>query len=242
MTSADAPPSGASGAPRAEAVRHRLGPVVDAAGAGAVTDTSPYDAVLCDLDNVIRYYDLSRLAALEREFGLPEGTTADLAYAPEVDLPVLLGHVTPDEWAEAIARGLSARVGVERARTLGRAMAEAPFRVDGTVVALLRRVRGRVPLVLVTNATLRLHDDLAASGLTDLADHVVSSALEGAAKPDPALYRIAAGRAGVRPERCLFVDDRQENIDTAEALGMTGVLFREPADLYGPFGFAREDG
>lgn len=161
MTSAGAPPSGASGAPGSEAVRHRLGPVVDAAGAGAVTDTSPYDAVLCDLDNVIRYYDLSPLAALEREFGLPEGTTADLAYAPEVDLPVLLGHITPDEWAEAIARGLSARV---------------------------------------------------------------------------------AGRAGVRPERCLFVDDRQENIDTAEALGMTGVLFREPADLYAPFGFVQENG
>ncbi|MEV7481452.1 HAD-IA family hydrolase [Streptomyces halstedii] len=242
MRPADAPASGASGVPDAEAVRHRPGPVVDAAVAVAVAGTWPYDAVLCDLDNVIRYYDLSRLAALERDFGLPEGTTADLAYAPEVDLPVLLGRITPDEWAEAIARRLAARVGVERARTLGRAMAEAPFRVDGTVVALLRRVRRRVPLVLVTNATLQLHDDLAASGLTDLADHVVSSALEGIAKPDPALYRIAAGRAGVRPERCLFVDDRRENVDAAEALGMTGVLFREPADLYAPFGFAREDG
>jgi len=104
------------------------------------------------------------------------------------------------------------------------------------VVGLLRRIRTRVPLVLVTNATLRLHEDLCALGLTDLADHVVSSAVEGVAKPDPALYRIAAARAGVPVGRCLFVDDSRENVDAAVALGMTGVRFREPTDLHGPFG------
>lgn len=45
----------------------------------------------------------------------------------------------------------------------------------------------------------------------------------------------AAARAGVPMDRCLFVDDRQENVDAAVALGMTGLPFREPADLYGPF-------
>ncbi len=209
---------------------------------GARPPATAYDAVLCDLDNVVRYYDLTRVTALEQAAGLPEGTTAGLAYDPGLDLPLLLGRITPEEWAEAIAAGLTDRVGPERARELGRAMAEAPSRADETVVALLRRVRERVPLVLVTNATLRLHDDLAALGLGDLADHVVGSAHEGVAKPDPAIYRIAAARAGVRVDRCLFVDDRQENVDAALALGMTGVLFREPADLHGPFGFGRTDG
>ncbi|BFP54158.1 hypothetical protein SCMC78_39650 [Streptomyces sp. CMC78] len=195
-----------------------------------------FDAVLCDLDNVVRFYDTAPLAALERAAGLPEGATTEVAYAPEVDLPLLLGRITPAAWVEAIAAGLTERVGADRARELGRALADAPFRADEEVVALLRRARTHVPLVLVTNATLQLDDDLALLGLTDLADAVVSSAVEQVAKPDPAIYRIAAERAGVPAARCLFVDDRQENVDAAVALGMTGVRFREPADLRAALG------
>ncbi|MER6194272.1 HAD-IA family hydrolase [Streptomyces cyaneofuscatus] len=189
--------------------------------------------MLCDLDNVIRFYGTAPLAAREREAGLPVGLTMEIAYAPEIDLPLLLGRITPDAWVEAIAAGLAERTGgdTELARTLGRALAEAPFRADAEVVALLRRARTHVPVVLVTNATLQLGDDLALLGLTDLAEAVVSSAVEQVAKPDPAIYRIAAERAGVPAERCLFVDDRQENVDAATALGMTSVLYREPTDL-----------
>ncbi|MEU6954821.1 HAD-IA family hydrolase [Streptomyces sp. NPDC045714] len=213
-------------------------PVAPASPAGRA-----FDAVLCDLDNVVRFYDTAPLAALERAAGLPEGTTTDIAYAPEVDLPLLLGRITPDAWVAAIAAGLVERVGADRARALGRALADAPFRADEEVVALLRRARTHVPLVIVTNATLQLDADLALLGLSDLADAVVSSAVEQVAKPDPAIYRIAAGRAGVPPARCLFVDDRQENVDAAIALGMTGVLYRAPADLRGALGpCAREAG
>ncbi|MFK0135239.1 HAD-IA family hydrolase [Streptomyces rubiginosohelvolus] len=200
-----------------------------------------FDAVLCDLDNVIRFYDTAPLAALERAAGLPEGTTADLGYAPETDLPLLLGRITPDVWVESIAAGLTERVGAERAHELGRALADAPFRADEEVVSLLRRARTHVPLVLVTNATLQLEADLALLGLTDLADAVVSSAVEQVAKPDPAIYRIAAERAGVPVERCLFVDDRQENIDAAAALGMTTALYREPDDLRRALGACGEE-
>ncbi|MFJ3701629.1 MULTISPECIES: HAD-IA family hydrolase [unclassified Streptomyces] len=196
----------------------------------------PYEAVLCDLDNVLRFYDVTHLAALERAAGLPEGTTEDIAYAPEVDLPLLLGRISREEWVEAIARRLVGRAGKAKARELARALADAPSRADRAVVALLRQIRAHVPLVLVTNATPWLHEDLAALGLTDLAHHVVSSAVEGVAKPDPAIYRIAAARAGVPMGRCLFVDDSAENVAAAVALGMTGVCFREPADLHGPFG------
>lgn len=201
-----------------------------------MTHDLPYDAVLCDLDNVVRFYDVTHLTALERAAGLPAGTTEDIAYAPEIDLPLLLGRITLEAWIEAVALGLAGRVGTVKGRELGRALAEAPFRADAAVVAMLRRVRARVPLVLITNATPRLDEDLAALGLTDLAHHVVSSAVEGFAKPDPALYRIAAARAGVPMDRCLFVDDSRENVDAAVALGMTGVHFREPADLHRPFG------
>ncbi|MEU3724382.1 HAD-IA family hydrolase [Streptomyces sp. NPDC031705] len=200
----------------------------------------PFDAVLCDLDNVIRFYDSSRLAELERLAGLPEGTTAALAFSAELDGPLLLGRITRDQWQEAVADGLarSGRISGEGARELAAAMTRAPFAADAAVVSVLRGVRAAgLRLVLVTNASLDLDEDLAAMGLTDLADHVVSSALEGVAKPDREIYAIAADRAGAVPERCLFVDDRLENVEAAVAFGMTGVHYRGPADLHAALAF-----
>lgn len=192
---------------------------------------APFDAVLCDVDNVIRSYDPSGLHALERAAGLAEGTTAKVAFAPETGLPVLLGRVDLQEWVQAIAEGLSGLVPEATAWDLGTALLESPFAADETVVSLLRRARTRVPLVLVSNATVRLEDDLTALGLADLADEVVNSARVGLAKPDPRIYRLAADLAGVRPERCLFVDDTEENTEAATALGMQPVHFRTTADL-----------
>ncbi|WP_443080185.1 HAD family hydrolase [Streptomyces sp. P9-A2] len=199
--------------------------------------SSPFDAVLCDLDNVIRFYDTAPLAELERAAGLAEGTTTSVAYAPDVDLPLLLGKITKEEWVHSIASALSGRVPQAYARRLGRALADAPFRADDAVVTLLRQVRKHIPLVLVTNAALELERDLESMGLTDLADHVVSSARVGVAKPDRKIYEIAARRAGTVTGRCLFVDDRLENVEAAIALGMTGVHYREPADLQKALGF-----
>ncbi|MGW8557766.1 hypothetical protein [Streptomyces tubercidicus] len=65
---------------------------------------------------------------------------------------------------ESIALGLSAHVSQARARELAWALAVAPFRADEVMADLLRRVRARMPLVLVTNATLELENDLASLG------------------------------------------------------------------------------
>ncbi|MFR0352985.1 HAD family hydrolase [Streptomyces sediminimaris] len=192
----------------------------------------PYGAVLCDVDNVIRTFDSSRLRALERVAGIAEGTTAKVAFARETVLPLLLGEITSQEWAEAIAEGLAGLVPEpQTAYDLALALLETPFHADDEVVALLRRARVRVPLVLVSNAALELEADLDSMGLSDLADHVVNSARVGLAKPDPRILRMAAELAGTLPERCLFVDDGEENVEAAAALGMRAVHFRGPADL-----------
>jgi FMN phosphatase YigB (HAD superfamily) len=52
------------------------------------------------------------------------------------------------------------------------------------------------------------------------------SALEGLAKPDPAIYRLAAERLGLLPEQCVFIDDSEPNVFAAREVGMAGVHFR----------------
>ncbi|MCB1475493.1 MAG: HAD family phosphatase [Rhodobiaceae bacterium] len=56
-------------------------------------------------------------------------------------------------------------------------------------------------------------------------DTAVVSGEVGLIKPDPAIYRVLLDRTGDRPEQCVFIDDRQANIDAAAALGFDAIRF-----------------
>ncbi len=62
---------------------------------------------------------------------------------------------------------------------------------------------------------------------TDVVDGMVISAFEKIAKPDPKIYRLLMDRYQLNAEECVFLDDRQVNIDAAVAIGMQGILFTE---------------
>ncbi|MBP0454250.1 HAD-IA family hydrolase [Kitasatospora sp. RG8] len=197
----------------------------------------PFDAVLCDIDGVIRFFDHRGIALLEHAAGLPEGGAAQAAFGPGIAEQLVLGALTREQWAQAIAGRLRGDgVPAGPAAELATAFTRVPARADAAVVDLLRRARQRCTVLLVSNATVWLDEDLAALGLAGLADGVVNSARVGAAKPDPRIYRFAADQARVSPGRCLFVDDRPENVEAARRLGMTGLLYREPADLHRALG------
>ncbi|MEU8357481.1 HAD-IA family hydrolase [Nonomuraea sp. NPDC048882] len=185
----------------------------------------PFDAVLSDLDGVLRHFDHAAQADIEARYGLPLMKTA---FDPELIMPPTLGQATEEQWAESIAVALG---GDERARAAVAEFIQVEFWVDEQVRELLARAQQHVPVIIVTNAMDTLEEHLDRLGLTYFADDVVSSARVGMAKPDPRIYEIAAERAGVAPERCLFVDDRLPNVEAARALGMTGVHYRSFHDL-----------
>lgn len=184
-----------------------------------------FDAVLCDLDGVLRRWPDT--ADVEREHGVPPGTLAATAFAPHLLLPAITGRCTDEEWRAAVTAALHAHT--PTAADLVAAWSAGAGAVDEEVAALLAPVPG--PVVLVTNATTRLESDVDALGLAAHVDGIVSSARLGVAKPDPGIYLAAAREARTPPERCLFVDDSAANVAVAEALGMTGHHFTGVAGL-----------
>lgn len=58
-----------------------------------------------------------------------------------------------------------------------------------------------------------------------LVDGYVVSAPEKMKKPNPAIYELLCERYGLKAEECIFIDDRQENVDAAIGVGMESVLF-----------------
>ncbi|MBI2544595.1 MAG: HAD-IA family hydrolase, partial [Candidatus Rokubacteria bacterium] len=69
----------------------------------------------------------------------------------------------------------------------------------------------------------RIERDL---GLQDLFDAIICSAEAGMAKPDLAIYRLAADLLALPTDACLFVDDYEPNIKAAEEAGMRALLYR----------------
>ncbi|MCW0423698.1 Phosphoglycolate phosphatase [Xanthomonas sacchari] len=88
------------------------------------------------------------------------------------------------------------------------------------MLALLRQVRQRMPVVLLSNATSRLPHDLQALGIAAVFDVVVNSSEVGAIKPEPAIFLHALTQLRMAADEVLFVDDTAVHVEAARALGL----------------------
>jgi putative hydrolase of the HAD superfamily len=97
------------------------------------------------------------------------------------------------------------------------------WRVYDDVRPALAALRARgVRVGLLSNWDVRLSAILEGHGLLRELDPVVISGVEGVAKPDLAIFRLAAERAGVAPERIGYVGDRVElDVEPARRAGMS---------------------
>lgn len=59
---------------------------------------------------------------------------------------------------------------------------------------------------------------------------VLNSCEVGLSKPDEGIYRLALAELDLSPNEVLFIDDREENIDTAKRLGMHVLIAQKDRD------------
>jgi len=59
------------------------------------------------------------------------------------------------------------------------------------------------------------------------ADGMVISSYVKMMKPDPAIYKILLEKYSLNPEECVFLDDREVNIEAAEKLGIRSIICSE---------------
>jgi putative hydrolase of the HAD superfamily len=100
-------------------------------------------------------------------------------------------------------------------------MAAIRFEAIPGAVDTLTSLRARgLELAVVSNWDIGLAEHLERIGIAHLFSTVVTSAEAGAAKPNPAAFRLALGRLGVEPGRALHVGDEGEDAEGAAAAGM----------------------
>ena len=186
-----------------------------------------YTGLLVDFGGVLTTPVWDSFAGFCRDKGLHEDAVKRLFREDPAALADLRALETGSMREDEFERRFADRLGLGEAADLIDSMFRG-MRPSEPMVAAVRAARsGGVHTGLVSNSWSTSHYDRTL--LSELFDAVVISAEVGLHKPQPEIYLLAAARLGEVPARIVFVDDLRENCAGAEAVGMTALLHRDPA-------------
>ncbi len=183
-------------------------------------------AVIWDMGGILYMTPFEAFDDMERELGIEPGVLGRGPFAPGGDpeyAKISTGELTEGDYFAAF---------MKRAQSAG-APPDLLDRIDWTerlrpeVLAAIDCIDGHYVQATLSNDSSRWlgdnwwetwpHRDKFAS--------VIDVKMLGVRKPDPEPYLASAHDLGVVPEACLFVDDMQQNVAGAEAVGMQGFFF-----------------
>jgi HAD superfamily hydrolase (TIGR01509 family) len=103
---------------------------------------------------------------------------------------------------------------------------------DQKLLDYIKSLRGSYKTAMLSNVGVgSLARRFADGELERYFDIEIASGEIGYAKPEAPAYEITAERLEVRLEECVFIDDRQEYCDGAQAVGMEAILYKNYAQL-----------
>lgn len=124
----------------------------------------------------------------------------------------------------------AAGVGVDlHGDEIDRLLAPGEYTVVDAMVDRVRSLRDDgVRTGLLTNTFAEFRPTMQRDLDFDLFDVVVESFAVGSRKPEPAIYATTADRLGVDHRRIVYLDDFDQNLGPARALGWQTVLVKDP--------------
>jgi HAD superfamily hydrolase (TIGR01509 family) len=97
------------------------------------------------------------------------------------------------------------------------------------VAAFAESLRGKLPMAIATGGTrLVIEKTLQAVGVSDLFEEVITADDVANGKPAPDIFLKAAQMLGVRPERCLVLEDAPAGVMAGQLAGMTVIAIPAP--------------
>ncbi|MSO75526.1 MAG: HAD family phosphatase [Alphaproteobacteria bacterium] len=182
------------------------------------------DGVLCD------YHVPTRIRALAQATGIADQAIIDGIWHSGFEQAGDEGRYGAEEYLAGFFRAIGAPVD----RALWIAARKAAMTPWSHMLVLARRVALRVPVAMLTN-----NGPLLKETLPDIFPDVVDifgprafcSSEFGAAKPAARVFWGLLDRLGRQPGEVLFIDDLEENVAGAEAVGIGAHRFTNEASL-----------
>lgn len=104
--------------------------------------------------------------------------------------------------------------------------------VRKSVIKLAADLKRHGYKVAILSNAIKLHyDHIHRKNVYQLFSPVVLSFEVGMKKPRKNIYRLVAKKMRLKPEECIFIDDKEKNVKAAEEVGMHGIVFKNVAQL-----------
>jgi putative hydrolase of the HAD superfamily len=191
------------------------------------------DAVIFDFGGVFIESPYPLLEAMGVEMGLKPGQFTEIVFGSLAE--------DGDHPYHRLERG---EIPLQQARDEILQLGQTRCNIDVDIFEFFTRIPGGVhqqlvdrvrslkregyPTAMITN-NIREYADTwrALLPVDELFDLVVDSSQVGMRKPDPAIFRLTLDRlGGLAPERTVFLDDSEGNVNAARSLGMQTVHVR----------------
>jgi putative hydrolase of the HAD superfamily len=178
------------------------------------------DTVIFDLGAVLT--DHRRPGDVINDLGLPYGDEQH-----EVWNRYKTGKITEDEFWDALTKGTHYEKDKEKVKLDVRNLFALAKPAEGYPFVARLKNAGYYVAILSNHSVEWGRYAVNTLGLDRICRPIIISAEVGMAKPDPAIYlhTLKACRRDHAPYGCLFIDDKQKNVDAAISVGMNAVRF-----------------
>jgi epoxide hydrolase-like predicted phosphatase len=152
-----------------------------------------------------------------------------LTYSGEIrtaDEARTAGQITREQYFDR----LSAETG-DSSEYILKFMEEAGV-LDQEVLDVVARLRKNgYTATILSNCTAHTLEYIKKHRIDSYFDDMVLSYELGINKPDLRIYKLALEKLGITADQAIFIDDKAENTDDAEKIGIKSILFTSAADL-----------
>lgn len=186
--------------------------------------------VILDMGNVL--LDYNPRAALDRFFETEEDRSIiqrELFDGPEW-IQGDLGYITNEQRYDGVSKRVPARLR-ERLRECVDGWDFCMVPIEGAI-SFCHFVKERgYGIYVLSNAGLEFYQYFTKYYDPAFFDGIVVSSEVHIVKPDVGIYRILLEKYGLKAEECLFIDDRQNNVEGALACGMQAHRFQNDFEI-----------
>jgi epoxide hydrolase-like predicted phosphatase len=185
---------------------------------------SAITAVVFDLGGVLTGPPFDGMTEYEESVSLPAGSITQYFRNDPVYHSLERGEISARDFWKSVGTRVQEAHGVRIDLRALAATTEEASHLRPDAVDLVRSLHGRFAIGLLTN-------NVAEAGIWreqlphELFDTIVDSSAVGFRKPDPRIYELVVAQLGRAAAEIVFIDDFEENLPPAAALGMRVISF-----------------
>lgn len=191
-----------------------------------------YEAIICDLGNVLINFDHNiAVRKILKYTPKKESDIYDLFFDSPFTKLYEEGKVSSDEFFKRVKESLDLTIDYDTFLPIwNNIFFEMPLNIK--IHDFLKSVKSKYKLVMLSNIN-KAHFEFVREKMSILKefDKLILSYKVGFRKPAPEIYKIALDSVNIAYSKAIYIDDREDLISAAGKLGLKGIVFRDEESL-----------